>query len=140
MITLNVGGRITGWNSGARALFGFEAADILGCSGEALLPAGAGTGGAFVDELSCALQKGRAPVEHWCLCRDGERFWASGATTLLTGASGGWRVSSASSATTPPSMPAPSGTASCWRRWPTTRSAWWPARSPWRYRRSAIRG
>jgi PAS domain S-box-containing protein len=83
IITLNLEGRITGWNEGARAILGYGDAEILGRSGEVFFPAEDRARGVFVQELCRALEKGRAPNERWHLRRDGSRFWASGSMMPL---------------------------------------------------------
>jgi PAS domain S-box-containing protein len=88
IITLNLEGRITGWNEGARAILGYSDAEILGRSGEVFFPAEDRAKGVFVGELCCALEEGRAPNERWHLRRDGSRFWASGAMLPLLGEDG----------------------------------------------------
>jgi PAS domain S-box-containing protein len=76
IITLDLDGRITGWNEGARAILGYEPAEILGRSGEVFFPAE--DRAQFAGELSRAMEEGHAPNERWHLRRDGARFWASG--------------------------------------------------------------
>lgn len=83
IITLNLEGRITGWNQGACAILGYGDAEILGRSGEVFFPAEDRARGVFVGELCLAMEKGRAPNERWHLRRDGSRFWASGAMLPL---------------------------------------------------------
>lgn len=88
VITMNLDGRITGWNQGARLILGYGEAEILGRSGEILFPAEDRAAGAFVGELLRAREEGCAPNERWHLRRDGSRFWASGAMTPLHDADG----------------------------------------------------
>ena len=88
VITMNLGGRITGWNAGARNILGYGDAEILGRSGEVLFPAEDRAEGAFVAELCRAMEEGRAPNERWHVRRDGSRFWASGAMLPLLDAEG----------------------------------------------------
>jgi PAS domain S-box-containing protein len=78
IVTLDLEGRITGWNEGARAILGYGEAEILGRSGEVFFPAEDRAKGVFVTELCRAMEEGRAPNERWHLRRDGSRFWASG--------------------------------------------------------------
>lgn len=78
VITLSLDGRIIGWNEGARAILGYDAAEVIGRSGAIVFPAEERARGAFVGELARALGEGRAPNERWHLRRDGSRFWASG--------------------------------------------------------------
>ena len=83
IVTLNLEGRINGWNEGARAVLGYSDAEILGRSGEVFFPSEDRAEGAFVAELCRALEDGRAPNERWHIRRDGSRFWASGAMLPL---------------------------------------------------------
>ncbi|WBV44364.1 HWE histidine kinase domain-containing protein [Pseudoroseomonas cervicalis] len=78
IITLDLEGRVTGWNEGARAILGYEEAEILGRSGELFFTAEDRAAGIFLRELCRAMEEGRAVNERWHLRRDGSRFWASG--------------------------------------------------------------
>ncbi len=83
LITMNLGGRITGWNAGARAILGYTESEVLGRSGELIFPHEDRAEGAFVTELCRAMEEGRALNERWHLRRDGSHFWASGSMTPL---------------------------------------------------------
>ncbi|WP_207541139.1 HWE histidine kinase domain-containing protein [Sabulicella rubraurantiaca] len=83
IVTLDLEGRVTGWNEGAHAILGYEHGEILGRSGEVFFPAEDRAEGAFVKELCRAMNEGHAPNERWHLRRDGSRFWASGLTMPL---------------------------------------------------------
>lgn len=78
IVTLDLEGRVTGWNAGARAILGYEEAEILGRSGELFFTAEDRAAGTFLRELCRAMEEGRAVNERWHLRRDGSRFWASG--------------------------------------------------------------
>ncbi|MCW8088388.1 HWE histidine kinase domain-containing protein [Sabulicella glaciei] len=80
IVSLDLEGRITGWNEGAHVILGYEHGEILGRSGEVFFPAEDRAEGAFVKELCRAMNEGHAPNERWHLRRDGSRFWASGLT------------------------------------------------------------
>lgn len=88
VITLNLGGRITSWNSGAERILGYSPAEALGRSAEILLTPEDRAAGAFIDELCLALDEGCAVNERWHLRQDGSRFWASGTMVTLQDASG----------------------------------------------------
>jgi PAS domain S-box-containing protein len=88
IVTLDSDGLITGWNEGAHAILGYDAAEIIGRSGEVFFPAEDRAEGAFVKELCRAVEDGRAPNERWHLRRDGSRFWASGFMMPLRNADG----------------------------------------------------
>jgi PAS domain S-box-containing protein len=78
VLALNPEGRISSWNVGARNIFGYAEAEILGHSGEIFFTPEDRAEGAFVAELCRALDNGRAVNERWHLRKDGSRFWASG--------------------------------------------------------------
>ncbi|SHI99354.1 PAS domain S-box-containing protein [Roseomonas rosea] len=78
IVTMDLEGRISSWNAGARKVLGYAAAEILGRSGEIFFAPEDRAEGAFVTELCRALDRGRAVNERWHLRRDGSRFWASG--------------------------------------------------------------
>ncbi|MFC3123454.1 PAS domain S-box protein [Pseudoroseomonas globiformis] len=82
LVSLDLGGRIVGWNGGAKALSGYAAEDVLGRFGGALLCAEDRDGIIFIDGLTRALREGCSPVERWHRRCDGSRFWATGTTTL----------------------------------------------------------
>jgi PAS domain S-box-containing protein len=88
IITLNLGGRITSWNSGAERILGYPLAEALGHSAEILFTPEDRAAGVLIDELCQALDEGHAVTERWHLKRDGSRFWASGTMVLLQDASG----------------------------------------------------
>ncbi|WP_246526443.1 HWE histidine kinase domain-containing protein [Plastoroseomonas hellenica] len=83
IVVLDLKGRITGWNAGARAIFGYGHTEVLGRSGDIFLTAEDRSAGVFVAELCRAMEKGRAANERWHIRRDGSRFWASGQVTPL---------------------------------------------------------
>jgi PAS domain S-box-containing protein len=88
IVTLDLEGRITGWNEGAHAILGYGLGEILGRSGEVFFPAEDRANGVFLKELCCAMEAGRAPNERWHIRRDGGRFWASGLMMPLHDAEG----------------------------------------------------
>lgn len=87
-ITLDAQGRVSGWNAGARAILGWDAAEVMGRSGAMFLLAEDRDKGVWEGELSKAALSGQAVNERWLVRRDGSRFWASGATTPLRGGEG----------------------------------------------------
>ena len=88
VITLNLGGRITSWNSGAERILGYSLVEALGRSAEILFTPEDRAAGVFIDELCQALDDGHAFKERWHLKRDGSRFWASGTMVPLQDAAG----------------------------------------------------
>ena len=88
VITLDMDGRITGWNGAAHEITGYAAAEILGRSGDILFTAEDRAHNDFDKELCRAIEAGRAVNERWHLRRDGTRFWASGFMMPLLDATG----------------------------------------------------
>jgi PAS domain S-box-containing protein len=88
IITLDLKGRITGWNEGARTILGYLEAEALGRSGEMLFSAEDRDKGVFLTELCQAIEEGRATNERWHLRRNGTRFWASGVMMPLLNENG----------------------------------------------------
>jgi len=58
VVTMNLGGQITSWNAGARAILGYDAAEIIGCSGEVFFPAEDRARRVFAGELPRATSAG----------------------------------------------------------------------------------
>lgn len=88
VITLNLGGRITGWDAGAERILGYSAEASLGRFGDILFVPEDRAGNAFVAELCQTLERGRAVNERWHVRQDGSRFWASGLMLPLLDADG----------------------------------------------------
>ena len=78
IITMDLDGRVTGWNMGAQRILGYREAEILGRSGEIVFTSEDRAIGRFATEMHWALETGSALNERWHLRRDGTRFWASG--------------------------------------------------------------
>ncbi len=83
IFTLDLNGRITSWNSGARRLLGYDEAEILGRDDEILYTPEDRAQQVPRLERDKALTTGRAGDDRWHVRRDGTRFWASGLVTLL---------------------------------------------------------
>lgn len=75
-VTLDVDGRITGWNVGARRLTGWSADEVVGASLERFYPRVARAAGEPADSLARAREQGGLELEGWCVRKDGSRFWA----------------------------------------------------------------
>src|SRR5690606_17674366 len=78
IITLDTGGLVTSWNSGARNLFGYQAEEILGQDGRFIFTPEDLEQNVPDLEMRRALADGRSENERWHQRRDGSRFWASG--------------------------------------------------------------
>jgi PAS domain S-box-containing protein len=85
IITIDLDGRITSWNAGARNLLGWAEAEALGMDGRRLFTPEDRERGAPEAEMAQAQEAGRAEDERWHLRRDGSRFWGSGLMTPLRG-------------------------------------------------------
>lgn len=89
IITLDQGGRVTGWNAGARNLFGWEDTEALGLDNRLLFTPEDRECQQPELEMARALTRGRAENERWHLRKDGQRFWGSGLLLPLQGAPAG---------------------------------------------------
>ena len=83
IFTLDVDGVIDSWNEGARRMFSWTAAEIIGKHFEILFTPEDRAAGAPARELATALQNGRAPDERYHLRKDGARFYVSGVVSLI---------------------------------------------------------
>ncbi|SDE55496.1 PAS domain-containing protein [Belnapia rosea] len=88
IITTNLDGHVTGWNSGARNIFGWDEAEVLGGGAEVIWTPADLAAGAPEAEMRSAREQGRAADERWHLRRDGSRFWASGLMTPMRDGAG----------------------------------------------------
>jgi PAS domain S-box-containing protein len=71
-------GIVTDWNSGAEAIFGWTAAEMIGEPTTRFFTPEDRTIGRVETEMQLALANGRANDERWHVCADGSRFWALG--------------------------------------------------------------
>ncbi|MGF9763562.1 PAS domain S-box protein [Microvirga sp. 0TCS3.31] len=78
IITLDLDGHVTSWNSGARNILGWEEGEVLGRSGAFFFTPEDREAGVPQWEMKNALATSRAEDERWHLKQDGTRFWASG--------------------------------------------------------------
>ena len=83
IITLDVEGRITGWNRGAERMFGYAEQDIYGRPGDIIFTDEDRRRGDPGRELATALEHGRAANERWHVRKDGSYFWGSGTVVPL---------------------------------------------------------
>lgn len=88
MITVDVEGSITGWNTGARLMFGYTADEIVGTRFNVLFVPEDRAAGQPEYELQQAARHGRSLDERWHMRKDGSRFYCSGITTPMVGQSG----------------------------------------------------
>jgi PAS domain S-box-containing protein len=70
-------GRIVSWNSGARRIKGYDAAEIIGKNFECFYSEQDRAAGIPAAGLRTAAREGRLETEGWRLRKDGTRFWAN---------------------------------------------------------------
>jgi PAS domain S-box-containing protein len=70
-------GRVVSWNSGAKRIKGYEAAEIIGESFERFYSEQDRAAGVPAAGLRTAAREGRLETEGWRLRKDGTRFWAN---------------------------------------------------------------
>jgi two-component system, chemotaxis family, CheB/CheR fusion protein len=83
IFTLDLDRRVTVWNSGAEAIFGYTEKEILGKPGDILFVPEDRKAGAPEREAEIALTRGSAANERWHLHKDETRFYGSGLTMPL---------------------------------------------------------
>jgi len=84
-------GLINSWNSGARRIKGYEAAEVIGSSFARFYVAADRDEGKPWRELALAREAGRAEDEGWRVRKDGSRFWAKVVVSALYDAEGSVR-------------------------------------------------
>ena len=83
IISTDLHGRITSWNSGAQNVLGWTEDEMLGeLLHRIFMPEDVACGQPET-EMRCALTEGYAIDERWHIRRNGERFWAVGELTPL---------------------------------------------------------
>lgn len=88
MFLLDVDGRITTWNEGARRMKGYERDEVLGQSLEIFYTEKDRTEGRPAQLLKQALEEGGSKDSGWRVRKDGSRFYANTTITLLRDATG----------------------------------------------------
>jgi PAS domain S-box-containing protein len=88
IIMLDVDGRVSSWNEGAKRLKGWDAEEALGRHMSLFYPAEAVASGHPEAELARAAEKGRWAEEGWRVRKDGSRFMADVIITAIRDASG----------------------------------------------------
>ena len=83
IMMLDPDGRISSWNSGAEAILGYPASEILGQSFERFYLPEDIAAGRPANELRMALLNRRAEDRGWRVRKDGSRFWADVVVTAL---------------------------------------------------------
>jgi PAS domain S-box-containing protein len=85
---LDPSGHVMSWNTGARTIKGYDAAQIIGKHFSVFYPPEVVASGFPDRELHTAREVGRYEEEGWRIRRDGTRFWASVVITALSDAAG----------------------------------------------------
>jgi two-component system CheB/CheR fusion protein len=83
IITMDLSGSVTFWNSGAERIFGYREDEILGQSFDRIFTAEDRDNGAPTIELTTAKREGRASDERWHQRKDGSKVFCSGILTRL---------------------------------------------------------
>ncbi|MFZ1219563.1 MAG: PAS domain S-box protein, partial [Chthoniobacterales bacterium] len=91
MFLLNIDNEITFWSKGAERVFGWTEQEVAGKSGALIFTPEDRTKGAVEQELTTALETGRALDRRWHLRKDGSRLWTDGVMTRLDHEGGGLR-------------------------------------------------
>src|SRR6185503_9770516 len=88
LLMLDPTGRIISWNTGAEAIKGYKAEEIIGRHFSVFYPPEAIDSGLPAHELVVAARDGRFEDEGWRVRKDGTRFWANVVITALRDAGG----------------------------------------------------
>jgi PAS domain S-box-containing protein len=83
IITFDTEGRVSGWNSGATRMFGYQEEEIIGRSGEILFTPEDRERGVPLEEMRRAREERRALDERHYFRKDRTRFFGSGVTAVL---------------------------------------------------------
>ncbi len=81
LVSLDAEGRVVRWSAGAERITGRSAAEAVGRSFEAVLPAERAEESAGAREE--AVRSGHARIDGWKIRADGSRYWASGSITAV---------------------------------------------------------
>ena len=83
IVTMDADGFISGWNSGASAMFGFSEEEAIGQSCAIIFTLEDRADGIPGKEMEIARRAGHANDERWHLRKNGHRFWVSGVMSPL---------------------------------------------------------
>src|SRR6267378_8034997 len=83
LFLIDPSGHVSGWNTGAERLLGYEAEEIIGQPVSQFFTPEDRQTGKPERELQTARTTGRASDDNWLVRKDGSRFWANGITTAL---------------------------------------------------------
>jgi PAS domain S-box-containing protein len=88
LFMLDPSGRVISWNTGAEAIKGYRADEIIGRHFSTFYPRESIDSGLPDHELVMAANEGRFEDEGWRVRKDGTRFWANVVITALHGSNG----------------------------------------------------
>jgi len=88
VFTVDLLGCIATWNPGAERVLGYEAGEIIGRYLGVFDAADDPGHNVYATEMAKAVERGKACREHWCVRKDGSRFWGSGMLVPLTAEDG----------------------------------------------------
>lgn len=83
MYTLDLQGRVTGWNAGAQRLLGWSQEEILNCHVSVFYSEDLVRSGKPERDLECAVVEGRTEGQGWCRRKEGAPFLAQITVTVL---------------------------------------------------------
>ncbi|AMB47587.1 regulator [Methylobacterium sp. AMS5] len=89
IFTLDLSGRITGWNSGAENLLGWDEGEAIGQPVNVIFTPEDNEDAIAEEEMRLAVTEGRADDDRWHLRKDGGRFWANGLMMPMRDDAGG---------------------------------------------------
>jgi PAS domain S-box-containing protein len=78
IFTIDLSGRITGWNSGAQNLMGWTEEEAIGAPANLIFTPEDDRAAIVETEMHFAVTEGRGEDDRWHLRKDGKRFWANG--------------------------------------------------------------
>jgi PAS domain S-box-containing protein len=89
IFTIDLAGRITGWNAGAENLLGWGEGEAIGRPVNVIFTAEDNREAVAEEEMRLAVTDGRADDNRWHLRKDGRRFWANGLMMPMRDDAGG---------------------------------------------------
>ncbi|WP_238247062.1 sensor histidine kinase [Methylobacterium iners] len=89
IFTIDLSGRITGWNSGAQNLMGWTEEEAIGAPANLIFTPEDDRNAIAETEMRLAVTEGRGEDDRWHLRKDGSRFWANGLMMPLRDDEGG---------------------------------------------------
>jgi PAS domain S-box-containing protein len=83
ILTMDLAGIITSWNSSAEAVMGWRANEAVGRHARMIFTPEDQAEGGCEQEMHIARREGRAADERWHMRKDGSHFWGAGSMTRL---------------------------------------------------------